>query len=517
MARAAARRQVKPAAPPTMNTISKYARVSKTQSAPVDVAKKTFYIEIASSRSLKTTEVASETEDSSVKPLSAPVTTPSSRKRKARDADDDDESTARTSATVPESLKRQRISKHGWKDEPVPVKKELKPVAPIESIPKHTVPSVVDTHRRSRKTTAISQAKSDGRKANNNVARSKKHTERTVKEEEELAAAKQLPAELLELLDLQRAILKTVALQFSYQKQNAPLDLGAVLPHISRTWGKRRVTSDDVRRCIAIQDMKQAPNAAGGGDNEPALLNSPFIVADYGNGILCLELGAAKTTADVDENTLGAHFEQNLRMLCAERATDEMMDLDACFENLSFTEDLPKSEIAQRHVVNPLLGRGRGRALADLRAGEKQNKEPRRGKGTNPDGSKMSLLDRLRAKEAANAKLEVVSGPELDRRKALQRVGDVTAIISMLVAASSGGQQPVVSFQMPVLQQKIKDSLRVPMSQQEGVRVVRILATEVAPEWMKIATVAGKEHVVIQARRKPYDADITARVKRLSA
>ncbi|KAI8266966.1 hypothetical protein K4K56_004660 [Colletotrichum sp. SAR 10_98] len=521
MARAASRRQVKPAAPPASNLISKYTRVSKAQALPVDDAvKKTFYIELPT-RSISTAEVTIKTEDSPVKNLPTPPPTLSatpSRKRKAVSVEENTSPVrkARSNAPSPESLKRQRISKDGWKDEPVPAKKDLNSPKATTTSPKNTTATAVDAHRRSQKSTLISHAKTEGRKATK-VTRSKRRNAPTEPTIEEEPATKQLPAELLELLDLQRAILKTVALQITHQNSNAPLDISTITPHITRTWGKRKVTMDDIRRCIAIQDMKPT-------GQEQQMLGSPFIVTDYGRGKLCLEMDFSKSNGHIDEQKLCEQFEENLRIVCTERATDEMTDLDVCFENLSFN-DLPKSEIIVRNNIfktNPALAKGQ-RALTELKNGivmkkqeQEANTQAAKAAATNPNGTKMSLLDRLRAKEIANSQTELPSGPEMARRRALHRIGDIAAIISMLVAASNSAGQPVMSFQMPVLQQKLKDSVRVPMPVEEGIETVRILATEVAPEWLKIARIGGKDHVVIQTRRKPYDAELAARVKRLS-
>ncbi|KAF6842213.1 hypothetical protein CMUS01_03343 [Colletotrichum musicola] len=525
MARAASRRQVKPAAPPATNLISKYGRVSKAQAIPVDDLKKAFYIDLPSYHQIKTAEVSIKTEESPVKPLSTPAATPSCRKRKAVSIEDESPSkNSRSNAPSADTLKRQRMSKDGWNDKPVPVKNEL--VSPTTTTAtstttakKTTTPSAADTHRKARKSTVISQAKTEVRKANVKASRSKRHNapaEPAIEEEE--PAAKQLPAELLELLDLQRAILKTVSIQVIHQGSNSPIDISAITPHVSRTWGKRKVTTDDIRRCIAIQDMRPA-------DREQEMLGSPFIVTDYGRGKLCLEMDLGKVSSGpMDEQKLCRQFEENLRVICADRATDEMTDLDACFENLSFA-DLPKSDITVRHDAakrSAVLARGQ-RALTELKNGitiKKQEKESKalgaKTPALNADGTKMSLLDRIKAKEAANAHIQLPSGPELIRKRALQRVSDIAAIISMLVASSGAAGQAVMSFQMAVLQQKLKDSVRVPMPMEEGVEVVRIIANEVAPEWLRLATVGGKEHVVIQTRRKPYDAELAARVNRLS-
>lgn len=375
-------------------------------------------------------------------------------------------------------------------------------------------------HKRCR---TIVEAKSvatseEGKKSDRNVRRSKKTKKELVAIESARApdSRSQLPDELSDLLDLQRAILKTVMMQISHQNNNTPIDISAIAPQVSRTWGKRNVTVDDIRRCIAIQDIKSK--------NEDSL-GSPFMVADYGRGKLCLEIHVTQDSKPIDQNKLCKQFEQNLHTLRAERAMDDMSDLDLSFESLSVS-DLPKSEITLRHqhvtgTQNPLLAKGQ-RALAELKQGIAIRQQEKGAKATTEkispvdgQGAKLSLLDRLRAKEAARAQLDVPSGPEMARKRALQRVGDVASIIGMLASSSNPMGVAVLSFTMPVLQQKLKDSLRVPMPIEEGIDTVRLLANEVAPGWLKVVQLGGKEHVVIQTRGKPYDSAIVARVNSL--
>ncbi|KAK2065454.1 hypothetical protein LY76DRAFT_586160 [Colletotrichum caudatum] len=515
MARAASRRQVKPDPSPVVNSLGKYGRISKTQSVPEDNSvKKAFYIQLPSSRPVTTVEVATEIKIESSPERNFPPT-PSSRKRKARSIEDDTSARqTRNNILSPELLKRQRLCK----DEPVPVKKEPTSTTTTLSPRNASTTTLAETRRKTRKSDVISQAKSEVRKANQKVKRSRNHYASAKPEVSEEPTRKQLPAELLELLGLQRAILKTVSLQLVHQNNNTPLDISSVTPHVARTWGKRRVTVDDIRTCIAIQDA----NPAGRGDR---FMGSPFIVTDYGRGKLCLEMDPTKDTSRIDEDQLCRQFEENLHIMCAQRATDEMSDLDLCFESLTF-DDLPKSDIAVRHTAisqNPVFAKGQ-RALSALKDGIVQKKQQKEAQvaaakcpALKPDGTKMSLLDRLRVKEEANAHIQLPTGPELARKRALARAVDIAAIISMLVSSSNAAGQPVMSFTMPVLQQKLKDSVRVPMPVEEGIQTVHLLANEVAPEWLRVASVGGREHVVVQTRRKPYDAELAARVSRLSA
>lgn len=321
--------------------------------------------------------------------------------------------------------------------------------------------------------------------------------------------ALELPSHLGELATLHQAFLKIIMLQFAHNGTTVPVDMRVLCPNISRTWGKRTVTTDDIRTCVAVQGLKpEAP--------------SPFIVSSYGRGKVCVEPNPELGAPAIQQDKLCAQFNDNLRALCAECATDEMTDLDIPLANLSLAE-LPLAPITPRGAsagANPMLAKGH-RALAELKSGitaKQQDKQERLTSSaamTNPDGSKMSLLDRVRAKAAAKSQLPPApTGPELQRRAALQRVPDVAATISMLSLADP---MPKLAFSMAALVQRLRDSLAMPVSSEEGATCVRLLASEVAPGWIKVVTIGGRENVVVQRAGQPVDRVIRERVAELSS
>jgi hypothetical protein len=318
------------------------------------------------------------------------------------------------------------------------------------------------------------------------------------------------PPHLVDLINLHKAFLSTVILQFVHHGDSVPLDVASIAPHISRAWGKRAVTVEDIRRCIALQSTKLQTT-------------SPFIVSDYGRGKVCVELRQGFSAASVKEEQLCRQFEDNLRALCVENATNEMSDMDISFEGLSLA-DLPQVAITTMESsikMHPAFAVGQ-RALSDLKSGlaaKQQEKETKQQAPSNPllnsDGTKMSLLDRIRYKQLAKAGEPLPpSGPELQRRAALNRVGDVAATISML-SLSSSLSLPRQAFTMAAITEKLKDSLRVPLSKEEGMTCVRLIATEVAPEWLRVVTVGGRENVVVQRNSQPVDRVIQERVQKL--
>ncbi len=143
--------------------------------------------------------------------------------------------------------------------------------------------------------------------------------------------------------------------------------------------------------------------------------------------------------------------------------------------------------------ASPLLAKGQ-RTLEELKNGivvmKKQQQQqqqhteagaPAATPPLNADSTKMSLLDRIRYKQLRQSLDAPPPSPaELARRAALQRAGDVAAVVAMLSAATATGQKRV-SFTMATLQARLKDSLRVPISKEEGAACVRLLAKEIAP------------------------------------
>jgi hypothetical protein len=227
----------------------------------------------------------------------------------------------------------------------------------------------------------------------------------------------------------------------------------------------------------------------------------------------------------VNEDRLCKQFADNIRNLCAEKDTDEMTDVNVPLQSLSLS-DLPQATITEMGnglKVNPLIARGQS-LLSELKSGiaakqqenqQKINHAAHKNPLLNPDGSKMSLLDRIRHKELAKANGPLPpSGPELQRRAALNRVIDVAATISML-SLSTPLSLPRQAFTMLAISEKLKDSLRVPVSKEEGMACVRLIATEIAPEWLRIVTIGGRENVVIQRHSQPIDRVIHERVQKL--
>ncbi|KAK1249936.1 hypothetical protein MKX08_009939 [Trichoderma sp. CBMAI-0020] len=497
MARTTRRRQAE--APSTTPSISSFTRVSKSQAFPDAASKKAA--------------------------VSNPELT-SSRKRKAA-VDDADSNhhprvTRRTVSFAPSSDEEQvpaAPAKRARRGEfnveaaiPVAVVPAVKPApkSPVKGkkVAKSTPSRAASAHKPS-ESTIIAKSKQGGK-----TVQTKLEAYRVTSQKKAKEAGSEFSPELVDLIRLHKAFLKTIALQIVHNGTIVPIDISSVAPHISRTWGKRQVTVDDIRTCIAVQTSATDPDVV-----------SPFIVSDYGRGKICIELHPDHNNGavSINEERLSRQFEENLRVLCG-RAQDDVTDADVPLAGLSLKE-LPRAEIRNMDSsikINPILNKGHN-ALSALKEGivaKQQEKEVKQQATTamvNSDGTKMSLLDRLRHKQLAKANGPLPpSGPELQRRAALNRVTDVCATISML-SLSNPASLPRQAFTMTLISDKLKDSLRVPLSKEEGMTCIRLIANEIAPEWLKVVTIGGRENVVIQRGLQPVDRVIQERVQKLLA
>lgn len=315
-----------------------------------------------------------------------------------------------------------------------------------------------------------------------------------------------LPLELQDLVRLQAVLLKTLSMQHAHNGVATPVDVRSLCPHISRAWGKREVMVEDIRRCIGIMSWTPEPVET----HETAVS-----LTDYGRGKLCIELHSTGSVNLLQERDLNKTFAANLRKLWAAREDANMQ---------WFLASLPKAVIkagTSMHVP-PVIANGR-RAMAEMREAlalkqrEKEDaQKSRQQTSTNADGSKMSLLDRIRVKELQQAQAPQGPTPEqIQRRTAMQRVEDVAAVLGMLVAATAVGR-PRTSFTMQAFLTKLRDSLRVPISLEDGSNSVTLLAAEIAPQWLQIVKVGGRDNIVVQTAFQPSKQAIQEKVRILS-
>ncbi|KAK4241622.1 hypothetical protein C8A03DRAFT_12111 [Achaetomium macrosporum] len=319
-----------------------------------------------------------------------------------------------------------------------------------------------------------------------------------------------LPQELNDLLNLHVAFLRTLDMQYAHSGRTTPIDLRTLYPSVTRAWGKRHVGLVDIQRCVGVLSWSPVKSEA----SQP---KAPYFLCDYGRDKICLEFHADAEPGPLRQHKLNMDFEANLRSLWLNSHGQP---------GTIFIGTLPKAPIKPSTSAAAAKSVQRSQTTLDSfkkSIAQKKAEEEQAAKSAplltpphTPNGPKMSLLDRIRLKEQ-QAFSQANSAPtpaELQRRAALQRACDVAAVIGMLCKATAGGQARV-SFTMAALMVKLKDSVRTPISQEDGECCVRLLASEVAPGWLRILKAGGRENVVVMVAAQPSKVAVEERVAAL--
>jgi hypothetical protein len=326
-----------------------------------------------------------------------------------------------------------------------------------------------------------------------------------------LNASADLPNEVLDLINLHAAFLTTLSLHYAHNGTHSPADLRLLCPDVARAWGKRKVILEDIRRTLGVMNRSILE-----GNNEARI--SRLSMSDYGHGKICIEIRTAggkagRLARPVNENLLNESFVRGLKELWDE---GEAVDTEV----KEFIESLPLEPIttcSSLAKMSPLLAKGQ-RRLEDMRAGIIIKKDAAAEEKVTamekPNGTKPTLLERLRAKQLEQAnKAPPPTKAEISRRAALQRIDEVVSVLNILSTSSSLGQARI-SFTMPTVLGKLRDSFKTPMSKEEGNACVRLLASEIAPEWVKIVKMGKVEALAVNRGERPTDLEIEERVNR---
>ncbi|KAI9881454.1 MAG: hypothetical protein M1830_000016 [Pleopsidium flavum] len=335
-----------------------------------------------------------------------------------------------------------------------------------------------------------------------------------------------LPEELLDLINLHSSFLTALSLHYAHHGFLTPADLRLLTPSIERSWGKRKVRVEDIRRIIRLLSKSPPFQKEGSRSNSASTLR----LSDYGIGKICVEVTGVSPKCGfmprpIDQKALNRNFVRNLKL------SWETWNIDSnqTARIYDFIDKLPLAAIttcSSLRKISPLLAKGQ-RRLEDLKAGAiKPTKETLNPLATffvdkcakAPGNRKHSLLERIKAKELHQSALPAPpSQATLDRRSALQRLDEVVPVLNIMT--NSGDKltgttvtDQKVSFTLPTLVQSLQNSLRNPISKSESENCIRLLAEDVAPEWvglLKMGKVAG---VVVHRAAQPGNLEMKRRL-----
>ena len=314
----------------------------------------------------------------------------------------------------------------------------------------------------------------------------------------------QLPAELQDMIHLHSAFLSAISLYYAHNGASSSIEVHNLLPMITKTWKKRVVTLDDVRRLLAFGK------------------DATFTLQDFGRAGVCLTTSqprgraTKRATSFVDEIGLSTGFEDDLWASWAEWQASHSTTSGAASD---FISGLPLAGIEADKCVErtaPLFARGQHR-LAELKAGQaaaKREQAPPAEPTTEQKSSQAlqsrgtKLLDRILAKQALSASLP--AGPtqeQLERAAALQRIEDIARALDLQAAGRSR-----CSFGMQAMVQQLQQSLRNPISGEEVRRCLGLMAREITPDFVSLVQSGDSTAVVIKRGGRVDPGEIRRRV-----
>lgn len=443
----------------------------------------------------------------------AAITT-SARKRKAvapiQDDNDSssDEAPVKSTATTTEQSKERQIlpAKRGRGRPP----KKTRPAPP--TLKRSRSPSVSDSDQSTINTDKLFKRlriESSPSRASSPLTANTSVADSEADSDLDISSGPTLPSEVLSLVDLHASFLKTLTLHYVHNGSHVPADLRVLCPNVARSWGKRAVAEADIRIALGILNM----NAS----------KALFSLSDYGRGKICVEIDQSQSSGVLNEKDLNKLFYNNIeafwsKFLLSSSASDVSRFIDTLPRSeITICDSLAKASMVVEKGQQRLTELRQEMAAKKLEKGTKVAVASASSPLTNPDGTKMSLLDRIKFKQMLKASMpDGLSPEEMQRRAALQRVNEVAALIGMLSRSSSGGMGRI-SFSMPTMLQKLKDSFRMGISKEDGAACIRVIAMEVAPEWVLVVKINGKENVVVETDRQLSKVQIARRVQDITA
>lgn len=356
----------------------------------------------------------------------------------------------------------------------------------------------------------------------------------------------QLPAELLNLLALHSSFLTALSLHYAHNGTSAPADLRDLTASVTLVWRQRKVTYDDIRLLMGV--LNYGPDGS----------NNPYHLSDYGRGKIVLEIRENSPMLDgmtgVNEQALTDMFKEGLDSLWSQWCIAQKMSTrpiaaprkgrgrprkpdtkQALLENFldensmsKFLTQLPLADIescASLNAIAPLQEKGRKRMREfkeSVQQGRTQKKRQVSGKENDPTVAqptpaqpaqpkitefaavrKTNLLDRILAKqEAAKSGPAAPTPAELQRRAALQRSEEVLGVLSLLCASRPGMR---VSFSTTTILQQLQGSIRSPISKEEALKCIEVIANEVAPGHVSLVNMGTISSVVVIPAMRPLD------------
>jgi hypothetical protein len=334
-----------------------------------------------------------------------------------------------------------------------------------------------------------------------------------------------LPAHAQDFQLMHSAFVKAFALHRAHNGPSAPAEISALLGSVTRLYKKRAVTVADLQRVLALYEKMDLS------DGELCLKHrkSPFKLFISGLGAdrrHLVEYVGFRYAIDSDEelpepdlSDFTEQFMQSCYETRIERAvlTGKLSNREAeQYPYLDF--EIGAQTVARQNKAAANKLRILGGRKTELDVGklsikdDSETEQPR--KEPSVKSRTLSLFDRVKAKQLANASVNLPSADDLRRKHALGRCAEIVEILRMKQQQRLGASRGTgkVSFTLNQIVAEVKASMAIPMGTSEITLCLEILAKDVNDGWLSIFELGATRSVVLNGVGRS-GADVARLVK----
>ena len=339
-----------------------------------------------------------------------------------------------------------------------------------------------------------------------------------------------LPEPLKEIIAIHANLLKALSIHFAHSGPSAPAEVSALCKTITSLWKRRGVTKNDLQRVLAICELAENDHAAISPTNTIEHDKSHFRLTTASVNT-CLEYVAAKiyrggmNRIPFNEKCLQSLFRTNVMALyiTANRSVHlkflngplSGFPLLKCDIGAQTKQRIAKASAARSEILNVAKAsqsRQNAKSLVKTEGAE----EPSPQQASQQLKSRtLSLFERVKAKQHANAAAGAPTPDSILRQHAIGRMGEVVEILRMKQQQKQcAGLRPAidespskvrvnkVAFGFVQIIQEIKNSVSIPIQDDEAKKCLQLLNEDVEGTWLMTFELGSVRSIVLQGDAK---------------
>ena len=308
-----------------------------------------------------------------------------------------------------------------------------------------------------------------------------------------------LPECLQELTELHKHFLTAFSIHCAHNGTATPADMGAIQQSVTRLWKKRVVTTQDLQRMLAIYEIEDAET---GTQSEVKHNKCPFKLVILGVGSNACNTVEYIKTCYLDEHQETCLYENAIRRFSSTDTTSASIPLLAFTRGTQTQRRQQKATALREHILNKAPPQAQPRPQPQEADMSSLTIKDATTPVTTPSALKsrtLSLFDRVKAKQTLLASTSTPTAQQVLRKHAIGRIAEVVEILRMRQQQSSVGRSGGrVSFSSKQVVEVIKQSMSVPVGDEEVRACLEMLSRDVPGRWLTEWRVGDVKGVVLE-------------------